>query len=126
MIDAKKTDKPTIFPIQLEGGIVNQELLSRSDWGSVIVSRKEGVIENVVTTSVDYQIRANDRYIIADTACTLTLPIVNKGKVITIKSTVAGTITITGGTIDGVVGTTLTVQYEFINLLYNGSEWSNI
>lgn len=105
-----------------------QELLDRSDWGSARITRKEGITQNMVFTSVDYSVLENDRFVIVDTAVTITLPNVNAGKMITIKSTVAGTVTIDGGdfNIDGSATTTLTAQYEWSNFVFNGSEWSEI
>ena len=106
----------------------NQELLESSSWGSVKIARKEGIIENLVTVSANYQMLKNDRFVIADTACTVTLPVVNAGKEVVIKSTVAGTIVIDGGdyNIDGAGTQSLTSQYEWLRLVFTGIEWSNV
>lgn len=121
-----------IVPIDLsalEDKNKNQELLESSSWGSVKISRKDGIIENLVIVSANYSILKNDRFVIVDTACTVTLPNVNKGKQMTVKHTAAtGTVTIDGGdyNIDGAATLDMTTQYDNTNLLFNGIEWSKI
>jgi len=99
------------------------------DFVSVIIDEFQGITQKVVHISADYQSVSNDRFIIVDTACTITLPIANKGKLITVKSTASVAITIQGNgteTIDGAGATALTTIYERITLLFNGTEWSEI
>ena len=47
------------------------------DVNSVRINELEGIIERVILVSTDYQIVANDRFLIVDTVCTLTMPDVN-------------------------------------------------
>ncbi len=92
----------------------------------VRITESEGIIENIVEVGVDYDVRENDRYIMVNAAITIYLPVVNKGKALTIKSKVAGTVTINGNgnDIDGSATQTLTVNNEYMNLFYDGIEWS--
>ena len=94
----------------------------------VRITEQEGIIENLVTVSANYQMLQNDRFVVADTACTVTLPVVNVGKEVVVKSTVAGTIVIDGGdyNIDGSATQDLTSIYEWARLVFIGTEWSNV
>lgn len=96
------------------------------DVRTVRITESEGIIENIVEVDADYDVLANDRYIMVNAAITIYLPVVNAGKAITIKSKVAGTVTIDGNAseIDGSATQTLTANNEYMNLFYDGIEWS--
>ena len=96
------------------------------DVRTVRITEQEGIIENVETVSATYSILENDRFVIVDTACTVTLPTINTGKLITVKSTVAGTVTIDGGdfNIDGAATLDITNQYEVVSFFFSGTEWN--
>jgi len=85
----------------------------------------------VKTTNVNYTLTEKDELVLATAAITLTLPTAAgiKGKVYIIKNLISGTITIdTDGseTIDGSNGTYLTVQYQTITIISDGTNWNII
>jgi len=99
------------------------------DFVAVRIDEFEGIVENLVNISADYQALPNDRYIIADTACTVTLPVINRGKIITVKNTAAaGTVSVDGGdyNIDGAATYDMATQYYWSTLVFNGTEWNNV
>ena len=91
------------------------------------MNEKEGIVQNLVVTDDDYDALGNDRYIIQTAAATVKMPVVNMGKLMTIKNTSAGDVTVNGfsTTIDGVSSITVPTM-EWVNLVFNGTEWNEI
>ena len=83
----------------------------------------------VTTTAVNLPLTAAHRNIIVTAAATITLPAAVTGRTYTIKSTVAGNVvvdTADAGTIDGDADVTMTVQYDSITVVCDGTNWSII
>lgn len=93
---------------------------------TVRITEAEGVIENLVVISANYSILANDRFVITDDVCTVTLPNVNKGKQITVKNiSSSGVTTIDGGdyNIDGHATDQMANQYDWRTMVMGETEW---
>ena len=97
------------------------------DLGCIKFRRGEEVTYNLVTVTDTYTALRNDRYIIADpaTAKTITIPTSDIGKTYTIKNVSASVITVDGGdyNIDGAATQSLATQYEWITIVFDGTEW---
>lgn len=82
----------------------------------------------VVSKSVNYTMVPTDGTVLATAAITVTLPAAAAAipnRRYTVKNTIAGTVTI-GGTVDGVVNKTLTVQYSSIDVVSDGTNWYEV
>ena len=98
------------------------------DVRTVRINEFEGIIDKLVIVSADYTALVNDRFIIANEACRVTLPDVNIGKIMTVKNSSTGTVVVDGENyrIDGSTLHTITVQYEWLTMVFNGTEWSSL
>jgi hypothetical protein len=79
-------------------------------------------------SSTTYVIDIGDALVIPDTAGTETLPDATEceGHIITIKSNVAGSVTIDtvdGQTVDGTTAPALSGQYDYLTVVSDGSNW---
>lgn len=80
----------------------------------------------VTTTAVNLTLTEAHEFVVVTAACTITLPIANLGAWYKIKSTVAGNVvvdTADTGTIDGDASVTMTVQYDSITVVCDGTNW---
>lgn len=93
----------------------------------VRINEKEGIIEHGAFVSADYQMRANERYIITESAITITLPVVNAWRAVTIRNNSSGDITLSGGenNINGSASILIATD-NTENLVYDGTEWNSL
>lgn len=122
----------SVVDIPDEWGVGDRsEPLNISDYGSVRILRKEGLLRSCRLIDADYEMRTNDYAVVfvGGASTTITLPKAAVGKEVVIKHAGGGPgVTIDGGgkTIDNLSTKTLSATYNCVVLLYNGDEWSII
>ena len=89
---------------------------------------EDNYLYSIITTEAAYGASQSNDYILASGTFTITLPAAadNTGKLINIKNIGTGTITVDPNeteTIDGGLTAVLTVQYECISIISDGSNW---
>lgn len=106
-----------------------QEWLEDSDWGSIKIGSKTGLIENISTQDANYFMRTNDSVVLVNStigAANIFLPEnATKGKRVTIKNLNTTTLTVVADPelIDGALSYDLFSQYDFLEAVYDGENW---
>lgn len=95
-----------------------------SSWRSVVP-----MTDQIVSVSADYQAGTFDQVIVANGTLTVTLPAASKlrGKVMTVKNSGTGTVTVAtaAGNIDGSTTVSLSTQYAVGRYVSDGTSWWN-
>lgn len=90
-------------------------------------SSKYSTVAVVTTSNPVYTISEPQNVIILTSGSTVILPDHAEGVLITIKSlNSGGPVTVSGNSIDGVASTVLAAQYDFVEVVSNGSQWFKV
>jgi len=105
-----------------------QETNERSDYGSILITRKGEVTHNAITVNTTYNARTNDRYIFCEGALDIDiiLPESSTGKVYEIYNLTDGQVLVRadGAKINGSDQFSLQTTYKKGKFVFNGTEWN--
>ena len=121
----------SLVPIQnIQTPPINVGSEDYKDFGSIKITRKGEVQYNVVEVTDDYTARENDRYIMVNQASgtkTVTLPTGQQGKMFTVKALTAVQVDVASSeNIDGSASISLTSQYEWSTVVFQGTTWHQV
>lgn len=119
------------IPLTITHNTVNDFTVTfdSAESGTILATLGSPQLSNYTTTGINYTVLSDD-YVVEATSggITLTLPtaVGIQGKILVLKNSSSGTVTIDGDgteTIDGGLTADLETQYESITIISNGSNW---